>query len=93
LGIILRNLRINFYNYFFIAPISDRIILTKADNPRAAEPQLINSLIENNKGKDIDITYNVGEALNLAKSKSAIDDMILVTGSLYVVGEARSKIK
>jgi dihydrofolate synthase / folylpolyglutamate synthase len=69
-----------------IEKFNARIILTKADNPRAAEPQRLLRYFSNNS---ILLTHSTSEALNLAKSKIKKDDLILVTGSLFVCGEVR----
>lgn len=66
--------------------ISDSVILTKAENPRAAEPVFIRKYFS--RGKNISLTDTVIDALNLAKSKAAENDLVLITGSLFVVGEA-----
>lgn len=71
-----------------LSEISDSIIVTKANNPRAVQPMDIRTHIENTT-KEVTVTYTVEEALKGAKQKAKKDDMILVTGSLYVVGEAR----
>ncbi len=41
------------------------------------------------EGKEIYLTNNVKEAIDLAKQKADSKDLVLVTGSLFVVGEAR----
>lgn len=72
-----------------LIPISDSIILTKSKvRERALEPSRIKESISPN-GKDIYLTSNVEEALSLALSKAARDDLVLVTGSLFLVGEAK----
>lgn len=40
--------------------------------------------------EDVAIAATVGEALSIARDAAAEDDLILVTGSLYLVGAARS---
>ncbi|MCM8792100.1 MAG: bifunctional folylpolyglutamate synthase/dihydrofolate synthase [Candidatus Omnitrophica bacterium] len=66
--------------------VSHIVILTKAANPRAAEPS---DLIRYFEGKHIYVTKNIQEAIELAKTKVDFGDLILITGSLFVVGEAR----
>ncbi len=71
--------------------ISQTIIVTKAKHPRShkftkKEAQEIFA------GKELFLTDNMKEALKLAVSKSTKDDVILVTGSLFVVAEARECI-
>ncbi|MBM3252385.1 MAG: hypothetical protein FJZ11_06395, partial [Candidatus Omnitrophica bacterium] len=70
-----------------LEPISKTIILTKADNPRATEPKNIAEFFK--QSKETKITSSVKEALELAKSIAQKTDIILVSGSLFVVGEAR----
>jgi dihydrofolate synthase/folylpolyglutamate synthase len=67
--------------------LTDTVILTKADNPRAAEPKI---LAEYFKDKRFHITKNVREARNLAGQIAGKRDLILVCGSLFVVGEFRN---
>lgn len=66
--------------------LADQVILTRADNPRAAEPALLSGYF---RGKDVYLTRNVKDSLCLAGKKAGKEDLILVTGSLFVVGEAR----
>lgn len=72
-----------------LLPISDSIILTRARvAERAAEPSKIKELIKT-ADKDIFLTKGVEEALDKARSIADPEDAILVTGSLFVVGEAK----
>ena len=71
-----------------IEKISDRIILTKVNNPRASEPE---DLLKYFRGNPIFLTNSSKEALELAKAKASRKDLILITGSLYLCGEVRLK--
>lgn len=72
-----------------LLPISDKIVLTKANIlERAADPHVMKELIKS-KDKNVYLTKSVEEALGKARRLASKDDMILVTGSLFVVGEAR----
>jgi dihydrofolate synthase/folylpolyglutamate synthase len=62
------------------------VILTKADTARATNPEILARYF---KGKDKYITDSVAKAMTLAKKFAQKKDLILVTGSLFVVGEAR----
>lgn len=66
--------------------LADTVILTKADSPRATEPAVLAKCF---LGKKTRITVAVKEAVALARDKAGGQDLILVTGSLFVVGEAR----
>jgi dihydrofolate synthase/folylpolyglutamate synthase len=70
-----------------LGDFADKIILTKTDNPRAADPNTLSKFIK--KDKIISVTSNVTEAMNLAKDIAKRQTAILVAGSLYLVGEAR----
>lgn len=72
-----------------IKSISKNIILTKSNNPRASEPK---DLLKYFKNNSIMISNSIQEALYLAKSKVNKKDLIMVTGSLYLCGEAKKII-
>ena len=70
-----------------LLPIADRVILTKSKIvERAAEPSAIRELMGGRAGEAI-LTANVKEAMEKAFSKAGKEDLILITGSLFVVGE------
>ena len=68
--------------------IAAQVILTKADNPRAFDFKKVNTKILFPK-KEVVISKNLKEGLHLAAKKAGPNDIILVTGSLFIVGEAR----
>jgi len=70
-----------------LGKIADKIILTRADNPRAADPNILHNFIK--RDRIIGITSSVKEAVALLKKSVKKEDVIVVTGSLFVVGEAR----
>jgi len=67
--------------------LAGKVILTRADNPRASTPR---ELARYFMDKDIFITDNVREARRVALALAGKDDLVLVCGSLFVVGEFRS---
>ncbi|MDD5427948.1 MAG: bifunctional folylpolyglutamate synthase/dihydrofolate synthase [Candidatus Omnitrophica bacterium] len=74
-----------------LLPQADMAILTKAKIvERAADPGKIKELMP--QGENIHLTDNVKEAVEKAKSMAGAKDIILITGSLFVVGEARQII-
>jgi dihydrofolate synthase/folylpolyglutamate synthase len=71
-------------------PKADEVILTMADNSRAMPmAQLRQQLPLSFDQSKITFTNSTEEALKKADEVSADGDVILVTGSLYLVGEAR----
>jgi len=67
------------------------VILTRAETPRAAEPFLLEPEARE-LGLETFRTKGVAEALEMAEAIARPGDTILVTGSLYVVGEALGHI-
>jgi len=68
--------------------ISQSVITTKADHPRAGQFR-DDELKDVFPGKHCLKTESVREALNIVFEKCTDDDIVLVTGSLFVVSEAR----
>ena len=66
--------------------VSDKVILTCADNPRATQPE---KLAKYFRQKDLFITSDVKEARRKAIKLAQKDDLVLVTGSLFLIGEYR----
>lgn len=72
-----------------LAVLAEKIIFTSAQNARSAPPASLPKYLRQRE-KDIYITNNVEEAKRLALRLSEKDDLILVTGSLFIVGAFRN---
>ncbi|MCK9572102.1 MAG: bifunctional folylpolyglutamate synthase/dihydrofolate synthase [Candidatus Omnitrophica bacterium] len=73
-----------------LAPLADRVVVTAANTLRAVKPEHLAKYFSGFLKKDkIDITAGVKEAKNTALRLAGKNDLILVTGSLFVVGEFR----
>ena len=68
--------------------LADTVILTRANTPRATEPKIMAQYF---KGREPRVTKGISEAKQLAEHVAGKEDLILVTGSLFVVGEFRAK--
>ena len=73
-------------------PKADKLILTKAENPRTLTPDKIRDLNRENCPDETFLTANVRDAMDRAKQISTDESVIVVTGSLYLVGEVRSRL-
>jgi dihydrofolate synthase/folylpolyglutamate synthase len=62
------------------------VIVTAPAQTRALRPESIRDLADH---EDVQVAANIQEALALAKT-AARQDAIFVTGSLFLVGEARA---
>lgn len=65
----------------------DRILLVSSDHPRAAEPETIGCEFAR-YGRKTEIAENVAQAVKSTMASAAHDELILVTGSLFVAGNA-----
>lgn len=65
-----------------LTPLAQKVILVKAKIPRALEPEILAKHVKNPI-----IIKNPKKALRYAKEIAKNKDLILVTGSIYVVGE------
>jgi dihydrofolate synthase/folylpolyglutamate synthase len=70
-----------------IFPLADRVIATHAENPRAASPQQIAELGAHTQTEILQ-AKSVPEALDRACSLAGSEGVIVITGSIYIVGEA-----
>ncbi|MFH1837189.1 MAG: folylpolyglutamate synthase/dihydrofolate synthase family protein [Candidatus Omnitrophota bacterium] len=73
-----------------LVPLSDEVVLTRAASQRSADPGMIRGYI---KGKTVCMTSNVKEGLGAALSLAGERDLILATGSFYLIGEVRGLVK
>jgi dihydrofolate synthase/folylpolyglutamate synthase len=67
-------------------PLADRVIATRPDNPRAASPEEIQQA-GSRTGADIEAVPDVGAALERARDAAGPKTVMVVTGSIYLVGE------
>ncbi len=72
-----------------LVPLADRVVVTKAQYARALDVQTLAGEIRK-LHHEVTAADTVGEAISLARNDASVDDLILVTGSLYVVGDARA---
>ena len=70
-----------------LAPLASRIIIIRPQTPRAAEPKEITKIAKKYSGSIV-IKEKSSQAIRHAFLCAESKDIILVTGSLYTVGEA-----
>lgn len=68
-------------------PLAERVIATRADNPRSATPDEIRAAAART-ATEIDEAPDVTAALERAHSFAGPKGVVVVTGSIYIVGEA-----
>jgi dihydrofolate synthase/folylpolyglutamate synthase len=68
-------------------PLADRVIATRADNPRSASPEEIRAAASR-ASTQIEEAADVATAVELARSSTQPNAVVVITGSIYIVGEA-----
>jgi dihydrofolate synthase / folylpolyglutamate synthase len=73
-----------------IATGADKVIFTRASsNARAARPEDLADSYLQHSGREAQVTETLAEAMSVARSAVSREDIICVTGSFYLVGEAK----
>lgn len=69
---------------------ADKIVFTKSGaNPRAADPEMLRNRYTELTGKMAQVEPDVKAAINTAARAVGKDDLVCVTGSFYIAGEAK----
>ncbi|MBX3378591.1 MAG: bifunctional folylpolyglutamate synthase/dihydrofolate synthase [Phycisphaeraceae bacterium] len=73
---------------------ADKIIFTRtASNSRAADPRELHRRFAETPGKMSQVAPSLKEAINIAAKAAQRDDLICVTGSFYLAGEAKKLLE
>ena len=68
---------------------ADKVIFTKVNNIRSADPHDLSAKYVERYGKMSQVAETLEEAFDIARRAVSKEDLIVVTGSFYLVGEAR----
>jgi len=68
-------------------PLAERVIATRADNPRSASPEEIRAAALR-VSVPIEEAADVAAAIKLAQTSTLPGAVVVITGSIYIVGEA-----
>ncbi len=71
-----------------LSDIADKIILTKPDIERSADPKELKKVLSKTQ-KPIEIIEEIKYSVGIAKKLANPDDLICITGSLYTIAEAK----
>jgi dihydrofolate synthase/folylpolyglutamate synthase len=72
-------------------PLADRVIATRPENPRAAAPQEIQKAAART-GVEVEAVDDVARALERARALAGAGTVLVITGSIYLVGEVMRAI-
>jgi dihydrofolate synthase/folylpolyglutamate synthase len=68
---------------------ADKVIFTRSNSPKAMSPDELADMYTEICGKMCQSAFGLGEALRLAKSAVGKEDLICITGSFYLIGQAK----
>ena len=69
------------------------VVFTKTENPRAAEPADLASRYRKVTGKEATAAPGLAEALETARDAAGSDGLVVVCGSLYLVGAVKGHLE
>ena len=72
-----------------IAAGADKVIFTKVDSIRSADPNELSARYIEQYGKMAQVAHTLEDALAIANRAVTKEDLICITGSFYLVGEAK----
>ena len=75
-----------------LVPCADRVILTRAAVARSASPQTLLTIADHHH-EHISLSRSAGEAMEQARAGASAEDLIVVTGSIFLFGEARELLR
>ena len=76
-----------------LCPLSDEVILTEVDSPRALPCEELERRIGRVCQKRIAVRKDINSALCYAQSLANKEDLICITGSVYLAGETLRYLK
>ena len=71
---------------------ADKVIFTRSNSPKAVYPQDLSDMYTEICGKMCQTSMSLRESVEIAKSAVCKEDLICITGSFYLVGQAKSQL-
>jgi len=72
---------------------ADKVIFTRSNSAKAASPDDLAEMYAEISGKMCQTAPSLGPALQLAKSAVSKEDLICITGSFYLIGQAKLRFQ
>ena len=72
---------------------ADKVIFTRSNSAKAMSPQDLGEMYAEMCGKMYQTAVSLGEALRLAGSAVGREDLICITGSFYLIGQAKTRFE
>lgn len=71
---------------------ADKVIFTRSNSPKAVYPQDLADMYTEICGKMCQTSLSLRESVGIAKSATCKEDLICITGSFYLVGQAKNQL-
>ncbi|GAG28360.1 unnamed protein product, partial [marine sediment metagenome] len=72
---------------------ADKVIFTRSNSAKAMLPEELADIYTEKTGKMCQTALSLVEALRLAKGAISKEDLICITGSFYLIGQAKSRFQ
>jgi dihydrofolate synthase/folylpolyglutamate synthase len=72
---------------------ADKVVFTRSNSVKAMSPQELADIYTEISGKMCQAANSLGESLQQAKSAISKEDLICITGSFYLIGEAKMRFQ
>ena len=72
---------------------ADKVIFTRSNSPKAVSPEDLAEMYTEICGKMYQTAASLGQALQLAKNAVSKEDLICITGSFYLIGQAKVRFQ
>ncbi len=72
---------------------ADKVIFTRSNSPKAVSPEDLAEMYTEICGKMYQTAASLGQALQLARSAVSKEDLICITGSFYLIGQAKMRFQ
>ena len=72
---------------------ADKVVFTRSNSPKAVFPQDLADMYTEMCGKMCQTAMSIGEAVRIARSAVSKEDLICITGSFYLVGQAKEQLQ
>jgi dihydrofolate synthase/folylpolyglutamate synthase len=72
---------------------ADKVIFTRSNSPKAVSPDDLAEMYTEICGKMFQTAPSLGQALQLAASAVSKEDLICITGSFYLIGQAKTRFQ
>lgn len=75
-----------------LAPMAERIIATAPSSPRAVPAEQLAALVRE-RHREVEVVSDAKQAVERAMARARPDEVVVVCGSLYLVGEVRAYLR